>query len=138
MLKCKTPVKSIILEMQCKYDLKPTRDHIMNYSKVFKKALRHCGIAEIKHFHSLRHSYGLRRRIETNGNLQMVAKEMGHKEYKTTEKYQRCEEHLLRDDFPSLAHLIESVENGALLDSSTNKTSTNYTYEDQDSPRQIH
>ena len=129
--------KAIILEMKARYDLKPTRDHIMNYSKVFKKALRHCGISETKHFHSLRHSFGLRRRIETNGNLEQVAKEMGHNDSRTTQKYLRCEEHLLRDDFPSLAHLIKGVESSVNIDFSTKKTSTNYGYEYLESPREM-
>ena len=64
------------------------------------------------------------RRIETNGNYQVVAKELGHKSYVTTEKYQRCEEHMLKDDFPSLKHLIESIENVQEKDFSTKKTST--------------
>ena len=68
----------IIKEMQELYSKKPTYDHIKNYSKVFKKALRHCDISEVKHLHSLRHSYGIRRRIETNGNVQQVQAEMGH------------------------------------------------------------
>ena len=127
----------IIEEMQENYAKKPTRDHIMNYSKVFKKALRHCEIDESKHFHSLRHSYGLRRRIETNGNLQKVMIEMGHCEYKTTLKYQRCEEHLLADDFPSLRYLIESVENGSNMSISTRDTSTSIHTDLYNSPRQM-
>ena len=130
--------KAIITEMKNRYDLKPTKDHIKNYSKVFKKILRWCKMSETKHLHSLRHSYGLRRRIETNGDLQCVMKEMGHKEYKTTEKYQRCEEHLLRDDFPSLAHLIESKENGAISGYATTLYATTSKDEHQDSPRQMH
>lgn len=114
----------VIKEMHELYKVKPTRDHRMNYSKVFKKALIHCNIDEVKHFHSLRHSYGVRRRIETNGNLLKVMKEMGHSEYDTTLKYQRCEEHELADDFPSLRYLIESVENGSNKDISTTNPST--------------
>ena len=129
--------KDIILEMQHRYELKPTKDHIKNYSKVFKKILRWLKIDEKKHLHSLRHSYGLRRRIETNGNIQKVQREMGHKEYKTTEKYQRCEEHLLRDDFPSLAHLLESVENGAISSYSTTNNSTTSAHQYHESPREM-
>ena len=127
----------IIEEMQENYAKKPTRDHIMNYSKVFKKALRHCEIDESKHFHSLRHSYWLRRRIETNGNLQKVMVEMGHCDYKTTLKYQRCEEHLLADDFPSLRYLIESVENGSNMPYSTRNHSTNNDLLLYNPPRQM-
>jgi len=129
--------KLVIKEMHSKYNSRPTRDHIMNYSKVFKKALRWCDIDESKHFHSLRHSYALRRRIETNGNYQMVAKELGHKSYITTEKYQRCDEHMLKDDFPSLKYLIETVENRSNIDYSTKKTSTKLYSQDYSSCQQI-
>lgn len=101
-----------------------TKDHIKNYSKVFKKALRHCNIDESKHLHSLRHSYALRRRLETNGNYQLVAKELGHKSAIVTEKYQRCDEKKLIDDFPSYKAIIESLENGAFNGTSTTNTST--------------
>ena len=114
----------VIEEMHENYAKKPTRDHIMNYSKVFKKALRHCEIDESKHFHSLRHSYGLRRRIETNGNLQQVQAEMGHRTYKTTESYQRCDITELKHDFPSLKKMIESMENDVNKVYSTTFTST--------------
>ena len=99
-----------IQEMQRRYKERPTIDHIKNYSKVFKKALRYLNIDESKHFHSLRHSYALRRRIETNGNYQKVAKELGHKRSDVTEKYQRCDEKKLKDDFPSYKAVIESLE----------------------------
>ena len=114
----------IIKEMQELYSKKPTYDHIKNYSKVFKKALRHCGISEVKHLHSLRHSYGIRRRIETNGNVQQVQAEMGHRTYKTTEKYQRCDITELKHDFPSLKNMIESMENDVNKVYSTTFTST--------------
>ena len=108
-----TPEQALtIQEMQRRYNERPTIDHIKNYSKVFKKALRHCNIDESKHFHSLRHSYALRRRIETNGNWQKVAKELGHEDPSCTLKYQRCNEEDLMDDFPSYKALLESLENG--------------------------
>ena len=114
----------IIKEMQELYSKKPTDDHIKNYSKVFKKALRHCDISEVKHLHSLRHSYGIRRRIETNGNVQQVQAEMGHRTYKTTEKYQRRDITELKHDFPSLKKMIESMENDVNKVYSTTFTST--------------
>ena len=57
-------------------------------------------------------SYALRRRIETNGNWQKVAKELGHEDPSCTLKYQRCNEEDLMDDFPSYKALLESLENG--------------------------
>jgi len=121
-----TPAQALtIKEMVRRWEDKgKTKDHIKNYSKVFKKALRHCNIDESKHLHSLRHSYALRRRLETNGNYQLVAKELGHKSAIVTEKYQRCDEKKLIDDFPSYKGIIESLENGAFNGTSTTNTST--------------
>jgi len=114
-----------------------TKDHIKNYSKVFKKALRHCNIDESKHLHSLRHSYALRRRLETNGNYQLVAKELGHKSAIVTEKYQRCDEKKLWDDFPSYRAILESLENGVFNITSTKNTSTKSYYKPHYSLRQL-
>ena len=114
-----------------------TKDHIKNYSKVFKKALRHCNIDESKHLHSLRHSYALRRRLETNGNYQLVAKELGHKSAIVTEKYQRCDEKKLWDDFPSYRAILESLENGVFNITSTKNTSTKSYYKPHYSLRQM-
>jgi len=120
-----TPEQALtIQEMQRRYKEMPTIDHIKNYSKVFKKALRHCNIDESKHFHSLRHSYALRRRLETNGNYQVVQKELGHRSVMVTEKYQRCDDRKLKDDFPSYKAIIESLENGTINATSTRNTST--------------
>ena len=75
----------------------------------------------------------LRRRLETNGNYQLVAKELGHKSAIVTEKYQRCDEKKLKDDFPSYKAIIESLENGAFNGTSTTNTSTNSNYTPIDS-----
>ena len=114
-----------------------TKDHIKNYSKVFKKALRHCNIDESRHLHSLRHSYALRRRLETNGNYQLVAKELGHKSAIVTEKYQRCDDKKLIDDFPSYKAIIEAQENGVIVTTSTKNTSTKSYYTPHHSFRQM-
>ena len=133
-----TPEQALtIKELQRGYKKKPTIDHIKNYSKVFKKALRHCDIDESKHFHSLRHSYALRRRLETNGNYQKVAKEMGHNEVECTLKYQRCDERKLMDDFPSYKAIIQSLENGTINATSTRNTSTRKGQSIYYSPRQM-
>ena len=133
-----TPEQTLtIKELQRRYKERPTIDHIKNYSKVFKKALRHCDIDESKHFHSLRHSYALRRRLETNGNYQKVAKEMGHSEVECTLKYQRCDERKLMDDFPSYKAIIQSLENGTINATSTRNTSTRRGQSIYSSPRQM-
>ena len=126
-----------IQEMQRIYKQKPTIDHIKNYSKVFKKALRHLDIGEEKHLHSMRHSYALRRRLETNGNFTIVAKEMGHNEVECTLKYQRCDERKLMDDFPSYKAIIQSLENGTINATSTRNTSTRKGQSIYYSPRQM-
>lgn len=127
-----------IIEMQRQWnETKKSKDHIKNYSKVFKKILRWLDIDESKHLHSLRHSYALKRRLETNGNYQQVAKELGHKSYQVTEKYQRCDERKLMDDFPSYKSVIESLQNGLNKFSSTKKSSTNSHYYPNYSPRQM-
>ena len=127
-----------IREMQKRWHEKGrTVDHIKNYSKVFKKALRHCNINESKHLHSLRHSYALRRRLETNGNYTQVAKELGHKSTLVTEKYQRCDERKLMDDFPSYKAIIESLENGVLNNTSAKKSSAKRGYLPHHSIRQM-
>ena len=100
-------------------------NHIDNYSKVFKKALRHCKIDDSKHFHSLRHSFGIRRRIETNGNIHQVQIEMGHKNIDSTMKYLRCDEKKLRDDFPTYRKVLDMLKNGHLNINSTTIHSTN-------------
>ena len=133
-----TPEQTLtIQEMQRRYNKNPTIDHIKNYSKVFKKALRHCNIDESKHLHSLRHSYALMRRLETNGNYTQVAKELGHKSALVTEKYQRCDERKLMDDFPSYQAIIESLQNGVISTTSTMDSSTRSYYRPHYSLRQM-
>ena len=126
-----------IQELQRRYKGKPTIDHIKNYSKVFKKALRYCNIDESKHFHSVRHSFALRRRIETNGNYQKVAKDLGHEDISSIFKYQRCREEDLMDDFPSYKAILESLENGANNVVSTKIVSTKSYYIHHSAIRQM-
>ena len=117
-----------ITEMQERYAAKPTKDFIKYYSKVFKKALRHCGIDEEKTFKSLRHSYGIRRRIETNGNILMIQEEMGHRVVESTMQYQRCKNEDLIDDFPSYKKVLEGLDSKAKNLTSTSNTSTSKEY----------
>ena len=60
---------------------------------------------------SFRHSYGIRRVYETNGNIFQVAMEMGHKNTNTTLLYLRFQPDEIKQYFPSLIPIIESMEN---------------------------
>jgi len=80
---------------------KPTIDRIKWYSKKFKRALKAAGIND-RYFHGLRHSFGVRRIHETNGNLTQVRDEMGHKYATQTEDYSRIPANRVKQDFPSL------------------------------------
>ena len=111
--------------------------HIREYSKVFKKALRHCGIDDAKHFHCLRHSFGVRRRIETNGNVLKIQAEMGHKHIDSTQKYIKCDDRQLKYDFPSYRKSLELLEKKAKSGTSTKKTSTNYAFSSYSNSRGI-
>ena len=87
-----------------------TEDHIKWYSKKFKKGLLKIGVLD-KHFHCLRHSFGARRIIETNGNIHLVRDEMGHSSVIVTERYTRLNRKRIIEDFPSLSEKIKLSEN---------------------------
>jgi site-specific recombinase XerD len=91
-----------ILMIQSQWAENPTVDSIKWYSKKFKKALKLVGI-EDRHFHCLRHSFGVRRILETNGNIHLVRDEMGHESVVVTEKYTRFDRKEIERDFPSLS-----------------------------------
>jgi len=59
---------------------------------------------------SFRHSYGIRRVYETNGNIFQVAMEMGHKNTNTTLLYLRFQQDEIKQYFPSLIPYIERLE----------------------------
>jgi hypothetical protein len=48
---------------------------------------------------------------ETNGNIFQVAMEMGHKDTKTTHHYLNFQRDEIKQYFPSLIPIIESMEN---------------------------
>lgn len=87
-----------------------TKDHIKWYSKKFKKGLLKIGVLD-KHFHCLRHSFGARRIIETNGNIHLVRDEMGHSTVTVTERYTKLNRKRVLEDFPSLAEKVKLSEN---------------------------
>lgn len=92
---------SILNDMKTHYLESPTEDRIKYYSKQFQKALK-CLDIKGKKLHSLRHTYCIRRIIQTNGNIFLVRDEMGHKSVTTTERYAKFDRKRLYNDFPTL------------------------------------
>ncbi len=96
----------IVREMQLRIEQftgcgnKRERDFIKRYSRIFKEACRNVGI-EHKHFHNLRHTYAVRRYLQTQ-DIYLVAKELGHSSVTTTEIYAKFSLRHLKQDFPSL------------------------------------
>ena len=60
----------------------------------------------------MRHSFGARRIIETNGNIHLVRDEMGHSSVTVTERYTRLNRKRVMEDFPSLIDKLNSTING--------------------------
>jgi site-specific recombinase XerD len=73
-------------------------DHI---SKMFKKALRSIGADESKHFHSLRHTFAVRKLIQGTSiyDLKLL---MGHSSVTTTEVYSNMNLKRVAQDFPTI------------------------------------
>jgi integrase/recombinase XerC len=73
-------------------------DHI---SKKLKKALRSIGADESKHFHSLRHTFAVRRLIQGTSiyDLKLL---MGHSSVTTTEVYSNMNLKRVAQDFPTI------------------------------------
>ncbi len=93
----------IVKEMQYRLELftsKNKTDFIKRYSRLFKEACRNVGI-ENRHFHNLRHTYAVRRYLQTQ-DIYLVAKELGHSSVTTTEIYAKFNLRHLKQDFPSL------------------------------------
>ena len=76
--------------------LKTPDDHI---SKMFKKSLRSIGANEGKHFHSLRHTFAVRRLVQGTSiyDLKLL---MGHSSVTTTEVYSNMNLKRVSQDFP--------------------------------------
>ena len=70
-------------------------------SKKFKKALRSIGADESKHFHSLRHTFAVRRLIQGTSiyDLKLL---MGHSSVTTTEVYSNMNLKRVAQDFPTI------------------------------------
>ena len=68
---------------------------------MFKKALRSIGADEGKHFHSLRHTFAVRRLIQGTSiyDLKLL---MGHSSVTTTEVYSNMNLKRVSQDFPTI------------------------------------
>jgi len=78
--------------------LKTPDDHI---SKMFKKSLRNIGADESKHFHSLRHTFAVRRLIQGTSIYELKLL-MGHSSVTTTEVYSNMNLKRVSQDFPTI------------------------------------
>ena len=93
-------------------------DHI---SKKFKKALRSIGTDESKHFHSLRHTFAVRRLIQGTSiyDLKLL---MGHSSVTTTEVYSNMNLKRVAQDFPTI--VTSYVNEAKIGESYTEKSYT--------------
>ena len=80
-------------------------------SKVFLRAVREIDGDKTKfHFHCLRHTFAVRRYLQTR-DIYLVKQEMGHSSVTTTEVYAKFSLRRLEMDFPSLVKSNNSGEN---------------------------
>jgi site-specific recombinase XerD len=110
------PLQSIFIELKdwCESGYGSTladkgADHI---SKKFKKALRSIGADESKHFHSLRHTFAVRRLIQGTPiyGLKLL---MGHSSVTTTEVYSKMNLKRVAQDFPTIVtSYVNEPKNG--------------------------
>jgi site-specific recombinase XerD len=70
-------------------------------SKKFKKAMRFIGAVEIKRFHSLRHTFAVRKLL-VGVSIYELKLLMGHKSVTTTETYSNMNLRRVRQDFPTI------------------------------------
>ena len=83
-----------------------------HFSKVFKKALRCINADEGKRFHSLRHTFAVRRLLMKTPVYDVILM-MGHASVTTTEQYTRMNLKRVAQDFPTLvSHYAETYESG--------------------------
>ena len=105
--------------------LKTPDDHI---SKRFKKSLRSIGAGERKHFHSLRHTFAVRRLLQGTSiyDLKLL---MGHRTVTTTEVYSRMNLKRVAQDFPTIvSSFINEEKIGETNTLITNTTTLPMTY----------
>ena len=82
-----------------------------NLSKTFLNAIREVdGMNTKYHFHCLRHTFAVRRYLQTR-DIYLVKKEMGHASVTTTEIYANFSMRRLQKDFPNL---VKQVSNGEI------------------------
>ena len=119
------PLQSIFIELKdwCENGYGSTlvdkgADHI---SKKFKKALRSIGTDESKHFHSLRHTFAVRRLIQGTSiyDLKLL---MGHSSVTTTEVYSNMNLKRVAQDFPTI--VTSYVNEAKIGESYTEKSYT--------------
>jgi len=90
-------------------------------SKKLKKSLRSIGASEDKRFHSLRHTFAVRRIVE-NVSIYKIQKMMGHISVTTTERYAKMELKRLKRDFPSISGAFQNPMKYALEDTQLEDT----------------
>ncbi len=77
-------------------------------TKKFKWAIREAGIDDKHHLHNTRHTFAVRRYLQT-GNIYGVKNELGHSSVAVTEIYAEFKQSRLESDFPTLKeHLSKS------------------------------
>jgi len=99
-------LRAIYLEMMDWYENgygSTLKDASIHISKKFKSSLRCIGVDESKKFHSLRHTFAVRRIVE-QVPIFKIQKMMGHSSIVTTEGYLKLELKRLERDFPSVAY----------------------------------
>ena len=92
-------------------------------TKKFKWAIREAGIDDKHHLHNTRHTFAVRRYLQT-GNIYGVKNELGHSSVMVTEKYAEFKQSRLESDFPSLANSIRKSRKSTLMDTNLMDTNT--------------
>ena len=92
-------------------------------TKKFKWTIREAGIDDRHHLHNTRHTFAVRRYLQT-GNIYGVKNELGHSSVMVTEKYAEFKQSRLESDFPSLANSIRKSRKSTLMDTNLMDTNT--------------
>ena len=100
--------------------------HIDQYNKMLTKALKSIKKGDIRTLHCLRHTFAVRRYLETR-DIYLVKTELGHSSVVTTEKYANFDLRKLEEDFPSLVYGKTSQIN-RFMDRNTVDTNPGSTY----------